>query len=182
MPRRAAPCNGMPWHDMQVKKFVLLIKIDTTNPLNNAFIGHYSAKLCLVDLVNFPFMLARNAGVKIPDIKTQHWVPEACIEDTTLKISAQTLIIAEEEFKAGLQIKGTFHFFGEKFTLDISLHMIVFRALAFSHSKVVKWGPIEMSGYGCDLRANTKDDGVCIDIAVGVMPLEFHFKVSGHNY
>jgi len=158
------------------KKFVMLIKIDVSTPLNNAFIGSMVGELCLSDLVNFPIALARKAGVNIPPIP-DWFVPKVCIENPLLKISASTVVIAKETFEAGIALRGNITFFGVKFGIDVSIGLIHAGIKGFCDS--FKFGPLELGGYGCDMVKGTADDGLCLDIGFGLAPMDFHIHFTG---
>jgi len=158
------------------KKFIMLIKIDLSTPINNAFIGSMVGSLCLYDLVNFPVALARKAGLKIPNIP-EWFVPQVCIENPQLKVSAMSVVIAGETFEAGIAIRGNITFFGVKFGIDVSVGLIHVGIKGFADK--FKFGPLELGGYGCDMIKGTKDDGLCLDIGFGLIPMDFHIKFTG---
>jgi hypothetical protein len=196
------------------KKFIMLIKIDVSTPINNAFIGSMVGELCLSDLVNFPIALARKAGVNIPPIpawsvssstaspllsdlgsgSAETWgfpamksgvrfpcgcrfVPKVCIENPLLKISATAVVIAKETFEAGIALRGNITFFGVKFGIDVSIGLIHAGIKGFCDK--FKFGALELGGYGCDMIKGTADDGLCLDIKFGLIPMDFHIKFTG---
>jgi len=158
------------------KKFIMLIKIDVSTPINNAFIGSMVGELCLSDLVNFPIALARKAGVNIPPIPAW-FVPKVCIENPLLKISATAVVIAKETFEAGIALRGNITFFGVKFGIDVSIGLIHAGIKGFCDK--FKFGALELGGYGCDMIKGTADDGLCLDIKFGLIPMDFHIKFTG---
>jgi hypothetical protein len=159
------------------KKFIMLIKIDLSNPINNAFIGAMKGNLCLIDLINFPIGLARKAGMKIPLVPNPKF-PIACIENPTLKVSAMPILIAGEQFDAGIAIRGNITFFGVKFGIDISIGLIHVKVKGFCDK--FKFGPMQLGGHGCDMRAGTSDDGLCLDISFQVYPKqEAYIRFTG---
>ena len=89
------------------------------------------------------------------------------------------VVIAEEHFAAGFQLKATAYFLGHKFSINVEIGLIFLKVKGHAHSRTIKFGPLELTGWGCDLIKGNADDGVCLDISLGIKPASFHIRFSG---
>jgi len=150
--------------------FGVKLVIDVSSPADCAFLGFLKGKLCLVDLFNIPLDLMRAVKIPIPRIPS-YFVPKVCMEDVVIKASMAAITLAGEEFEPGLTIAGAFNLMGAKFRLNNSVAILNVNILA--SASALTFGPIYFGGLGCDMKKNTKDDGVCLRAKLSVIPGPF---------
>ena len=121
---------------------------------------------------------------------------QVCMEDVVIKASMAPITLAGEEFEPGLTLAGVlqtrtlreaisahykvvsftclagaFNIMGAKFRLNNSLAILNVNLLA--SASALSFGPIYFGGLGCDMKANTADDGVCLRAKLGIIPGPF---------
>jgi len=150
--------------------FGVKLVIDVSSPMDCAFLGFLKGKLCLLDMFNIPLHMMRAVGLPVPLIPS-YFVPKVCMEDVVIKASMAPITLAGEEFEPGLTLAGAFNIMGAKFRLNNSLAILNVNLLA--SASALSFGPIYFGGLGCDMKANTADDGVCLRAKLGIIPGPF---------
>jgi hypothetical protein len=93
--------------------------------------------------------------VSLPDF----FQPPLCFKEVILKVSLEPMTMAGIDFPAGLLLNASGYIFGKEFGIMLNVGLI--NAEAKAYLKTLNFGPISISGLGCDLKAGTADDGIC---------------------
>ena len=144
-------------------KFGMKLEVDMTKPaglLESAFLGFFKgAKICILDYYLMPIYMAQLVGI-LPKVKIPDMYSPLCFTQVILKASMAPVTIAKEEFPAGLLLNCTGSVFGRNFGVLVNVGIIMIEAKAWIQNIV--FGPISLTGLGCDMKKGTADDGVCL--------------------